>query len=444
MKIGILSLALIAVVLPPVAATENWPEFRGSNQGHAPESVSVPLTWSASENIEWKIPISGKAWSSPIVVGETVYITTAVETPIERDAPAAGPSQDDGKGKAKGKSKGRQAAAPRAPLSLRALAIGLENGEVIWDTELFNLEAGRIHKKNSHASPTPLYEEGRIYVHFGHNGTACLEAASGEVTWRQNSLPYEPVHGSGSSPIIAGDLLIYSADGREDPQLVALGKKDGRIAWTTPRNVEVSRPFSFATPLLIEVDGKAQVISPCSGALISYEPETGEEIWRCLWGEGYSVTPRPVFAHGLVFASSGFNRAITYAVRPDGQGDVTNTHIAWTYDKTVPKESSFIVVGDEFYMNDDKGILTCMDAKSGEVHYIERLRPEGGYSASPVYASRHLFFTNGEGVTTVIKPGTAFEKVSENELGEYGLSSMAVISDGFLHRTESHLVRIGK
>ena len=238
--------------------------------------------------------------------------------------------------------------------------------------------------------------------------------------------------------------MIYSADGKEDPLLIALNKHDGSVVWKTPRGLDVRKSFSFCTPLLIEVDGKPQIISPCSGAVVSYDPVNGKEIWRCRYGQGYSVTPRPVYANGLIFASSGFDRAIAHAIDPTGSGDVTDTHLKWTYSKTVPRESSFIVIDDLFYMNDDKGILTCLDSKTGDLHYAERISPEGGYSGSPVYASGHLFFTNGEGVTTVVKPGKKFDKVGENRISEYGLSTFAVISDGFLHRTENHLIRIGK
>ncbi len=408
-------------------AGENWPSFRGNQQGHA-ANASVPLLWSASKNIRWKTPIAGKAWSSPIVSGDICYITTATDK--SESTPRAAIGSD--------------APTPNTTNSLRALALKLSDGKILWDTEVFNLPVDRIHKKNSHASPTPVFDEGRLFVHFGHLGTACLNASTGEINWKQESLSYAPVHGSGSSPIIVGDKLIYSADGSQNPCLIALNKGDGTVAWKKTRSFTPRNNFSFATPLLIEVKGQAQVVSPCSGGVIAYDPETGEEIWKCAYGDGYSVTPQPVFAHGLIYVSSGFDRAIAYAIRPDGKGDVTATHIAWEYSKTVPKESSFIVVGDEFYMNDDKGVLTCLDAKTGAFHYTERLRPEGGYSASPVYASEHLFFTNGEGITSVIKPGKTFQKVAENTLGEYGLSSMAVISNGFLHRTEKHLFRIGQ
>ncbi|MEM9284153.1 MAG: PQQ-binding-like beta-propeller repeat protein [Verrucomicrobiota bacterium] len=208
--------------------------------------------------------------------------------------------------------------------------------------------------------------------------------------------------------------------------------------------MKVTRTFSFSTPFHIEVAGRPQVVSPGSGAAIAYDPASGEEIWRFLYGEGYSVVPRPLYHQGTVFVCSGFNQANLFAVRVDGKGDVTRSHLVWDETKTIPKESSPILVGDELYLNDDKGILTCFDAASGKVHYRERLDGRGGYSASPVYASGHLFFHNGEGTTTVIKPGPQFQKIAENEIGEFGLSSFAVVSDGFIVRTEEHLLRIAE
>jgi outer membrane protein assembly factor BamB len=226
--------------------------------------------------------------------------------------------------------------------------------------------------------------------------------------------------------------------------VVALKIADGSVAWKTPRAVTVQRNFSFSTPLFIEVKGKTQAIIPGSGAVIAYDTENGREIWRFGYGEGYSVVPRPVHRDGILYVCSGFNRAAIHAVRVDGTGDVTATHQVWMDDKTVPKESSPILVDDLIYFNDDKGILSCLDAATGAEIYRERLDGQGGYSASPVFAGGHLFFHNGNGITTVVKPGRTFRKVAENKLDEFGLSSFAVVSDGFLVRTENHLIRIGE
>lgn len=409
-RFGILLLSLCGVT---VGWGTDWPQFRGpGGQGHA-EGVEVPLRWSSEKGVAWKVKVPGKAWSSPAVVGDRVFITTAVES---------------GKG-----------------LSLRALALGLADGKTLWDKEVVaKPDVGDFHKKNSHASPTPVVEAGNVYVHFGHHGTACLSAKDGAVEWKQVALEYPPLHGNGGSPILFEDKLIFSCDGTEKPFIVALDKSNGEVIWKTTRDVEVSRTFSFSTPLAIEVEGRWQIVSPGSGAVIAYDPDNGKEIWRSLYGEGYSVVPRPLYAHGLVYVCSGFGTASLYAIDPTGKGDVTNSGVRWQVRKRIPRESTPIIVGDHVYVNDDKGIVSCLDAKSGKQVWQKRVDGGGGYSASPVYAAGHLFFHNGDGVTTVIKPGKTYQEVAENKLGEYGLSSFAVVEDGFVVRTESSLLRLKK
>ncbi|MEM9016719.1 MAG: PQQ-binding-like beta-propeller repeat protein [Verrucomicrobiota bacterium] len=403
---------LLCFFLTPALQADFWPEFRGpSAVGHAPEA-NVPLTWSETKNIRWRSPVPGKAWSSPVVANGAVFVTTGVVN-------------------------GNQ-------LSLEVYSFRLDDGSPLWKTTVFSKADEYMHKKNSHASPTPIFEEDVLYCHFGHHGTVALEAGSGKEIWRQTGLTYSPVHGTGGSPLLWEDRLIFSCDGAEEPFVVSLDKRSGEVLWKTLRNVEVQRPFSFCTPLVIEVDDKPQIILPGSGAVISYDPENGGEIWRCRYGEGFSVVPRPLFHNGLIYVCSGFMRATLYAIRADGTGDVSDTHVVWTEDKAIPKESSPIIVDGLLYLNDDKGVLSCLDPDTGEVIYRERLDGKGGYSSSPIYAGGHLFFHNGDGVTTVIKPGRSFDKVAENKIGEYGLSSFAVVSDGFLVRTEENLIRIGK
>ena len=304
-----LLLATALFYLSSQAQANLWPEFRGPfKNGHAPEA-KVPLEWSERKNIEWRVEVEGKAWSSPVIIGDRIFITTAVE---------------DG-----------------SDLSLRAQCHKLDDGSKIWTKEIFSREADHQHKKNSHASPTPLFEDGRLYCHFGHHGTAALDAASGEVLWKQESIKFKPVHGTGGSPALVGDKLIFSCDGAKDPVVVALNKNDGNITWETPRDVEVSRPFSFATPLKIEVAGRDQVVLPGSGAVISYNPEDGKEIWRFLYGEGYSVVPRPLYHDGKIYVCSGFNRAILYAVNVDAEsrGDITESNLAWKVEKAIPEKA---------------------------------------------------------------------------------------------------------
>ncbi|MFM9030174.1 MAG: PQQ-binding-like beta-propeller repeat protein [Opitutaceae bacterium] len=410
-------LPLIALLLALGAgrvAAEEWPEFRGPSGQGISTAPAVPLTWSKTENILWRTSVPGLGWSSPVVGGGRIFLTTGV------------------------------ADAEGAP-SLRVLALDLASGRMLWDVEVFAPgEAGRasMHKKNSPASPTPVLRDGRLYVHFGHFGTAGLDV-QGKILWRNNRLRYEPEHGNGGSPIIVGDLLVFSADARTDPALVALDRRTGELAWRAPRDLEVRQKFSFATPLLIEIGGRPQIVCPASGAVIAHDPADGREIWRVRYGGGYSLIPRPVFAHGLLFIGTGYNRADLLAIRVDGAtGDLTDTHIAWRTTKGAPLTPSTGVVGDELYAVSDMGVATCFDARTGTVHWQEKL--EAGYSASPLAAAGRVYFQSESGVSTVVAAGKEFRRLAQNALGERTLASLAVAEGTFLLRSENALYRIGR
>jgi len=404
--------AIMAAALGFVAAAnsaQDWAEFRGpTGQGHA-DSKQLPLEWNATSNIAWKQPVPGRGWSSPVLKGGRLYLTSAVD--------------ESG-----------------STMSLHAFCLDESSGKILWDTEVFGgKQPTRIHNKNSHASPTPLVADGRVYVHFGHQGTACLDL-DGKVLWRQTTLSYPPVHGSGGSPILAGNALIFSCDGGSDPFVVALDKGNGKVLWKTKRETTAKKTFSFSTPLLITVNGQQQVISPGSGVLCAYDPKSGAEIWRARYGEGYSVIPRPVFGHGLLFIGTGYDQPTVMAIRADGKGDVTDTHVAWTLKKGAPNTPSLLLVGEELYMVSDGGIASCVDAKTGRVHWQERVG--GNYSSSPVYANGRIYFQNEEGVGVVVKAGRQFEKLASNDLGEKTLASYAVADGAFFIRTEQHLYKV--
>jgi outer membrane protein assembly factor BamB len=396
-----------------LSAAEDWPQFRGPTGQGTSSATGVPVEWNAHKNIGWSLEIPGRGWSSPVLVGGKVYLTTAV----------------GGTG--------------RAPLSLHVLCVDAETGKGVWDTEVFqpNPAAARLlHQKNSPASPTPLIVGDTMYVHFGHLGTAALNL-SGKVLWRQTDLNYRPVHGNGGSPVLVKGMLIFSCDGERDPMVVALDAQTGQIKWHTPRNTPAHKSFSFSTPLAIEVNGATQVISPGSGFVAGYEPESGKELWRVRYGEGYSVVPRPVFADGLLFVSSGFDVPVLYAIKPDGAaGDATASNVAWTARKGAPKTPSVVVSGDELYMVDDGGVASCTDARTGNVYWTHRL--EGGFSASPVLADGKVYFQNEDGVGTVVKAGKTYEQLSVNDLGERTLASYAVTDHAIFIRSEKHLFRI--
>lgn len=415
LKLICLRTILPALLLNVSAANagHHWPEFRGpTGQGHS-DATNVPIHWSAASNIVWKTAIPGEGWSSPVLVDENIYLTSAI---------------GDG-----------------TNTSLRALCVNAKSGVVQWNVEVLqpNPEVAQVmHKKNSLASPTPIVRDGKIYVHFGHMGTAALDL-SGKILWRQTEITYPPMHGNGGSPALVGNALVFSCDGETDPFLVALDANTGRVRWKTPRNSTATRKFSFSTPLAIEVDGATQLISPTSSFVGGYDPKDGREIWRVRYPEGFSIVTRPVFAHGLLFVSSSYMKPVLYAIKPAGaKGDATDTHLVWKHDKGVPNTPSPLVVGDEIYFVSDSGIATCLDARTGGLHWSERLG--GGFSASPVLIENRLYFQNEEGVSTVLKTGKTFEVLAKNELGERTLASPAVADNTIFLRSKSHLWRIGK
>ncbi len=405
--------AALLLTACPLLRGEDWPEFRGPTGQGTSTAIGLPTEWSATKNVAWKVPVPGAGWSSPAISGGQIFLTTGV------------PNASGG-------------------VSLRALALDVASGRALWETEVFSATEASVkpvHTKNSPASPTAIVEGDRIYMHFGHHGTACLDRA-GKILWRNHSLRYDPLHGNGGSPALAGDRLVFNSDGTKDPCVVALEKATGEVAWKVPRGITVKSYFSFCTPLVISVNGRIQIITPGSGAVWALDPKDGREIWRVRYGEGYSVVPRPVFAHGLLFIATGFNRADLLAIRPDGEGDVTDTHVAWRTTKGAPLTPSVVVAGDELYGVADSGIATCWDAKTGTVHWQERI--EGNYSASPIVAEDKIFFLSEDGVGTVVKAAQTFEKIATNKLEERALASYAVADGALFIRTAGHLYRIGR
>src|SRR5262249_14077340 len=258
--------------------------------------------------------------------------------------------------------------------SLRALCLDAQSGKILWQEEVFHQDgrtAPAIHGKNSHASPTPIVHDGKLYVHFGHQGTACLDLA-GRILWRNTELRFLPAHGNGGSPVVVDDKLIFSCDGREEAFVAALDRNTGKVAWKTPRGLDVPKKFSFGTPLVISMHGKQQVIVPGSGAVMAYDPATGREIWRVTY-PGYSLIPRPVYGHGLVFVNTGYESPTFLAIRPDGEGDITQRHVVWRTRQNAPHTPSPLLVGDELYLVSDDGVASCLNAKTGKVHWKERL-----------------------------------------------------------------------
>jgi outer membrane protein assembly factor BamB len=397
-----------------VAFSGDWAEFRGpTGQGHATET-KLPVEWSATKNVAWKTPIDGLGWSSPIVVGDRVIVTTAV--------PTGDPQSND--------------------RSLRAVCLHVSDGKPLWDIEVFHQDgatAGRIHSKNSHASPTPISDGTHVFVHFGAQGTACL-TLDGKKVWQNRELKYEMRHGNGGSPILVDDLLVFSCDGLDQMFVVALDKATGKVRWRTTREHSHGNKFSFGTPLLIEVQGEPQIVSPGTFHVAAYRPKDGREIWRVDYGLGYSVIPRPVYGHGLIFVSSGYDTPTLLAIQPTGSGNVTNTHVAWKISKSMPHTPSPLLVGEHLYVVSDNGIATCLQATTGEQIWQKRLG--GNFSASPLFADGKIYFQSEQGVATVIAPGPEFHELGTSELEPRTFASYAVADGALFIRTESALYRI--
>jgi outer membrane protein assembly factor BamB len=410
------AVALLVAFGGVAGAADQWTEFRGpSGTGHS-ESVGLPREWSETKNVAWKTRIHGRGWSSPVVLGSQVWLTTA--TP-------------DGK-------------------ELSVLAIDRDDGHVLFDGKVFDVgEPKDTHMYNSYASPTPVIEEGRVYVHFGSYGTAALDTRSGKVLWTRRDLRCNHWRGPGSSPILYKGLLIVHFDGYDVQYVVALDKSTGRTVWKADRTHDFGtddgdQKKGFATPVVIDAAGRTQLISPAAKAVVSLDPLTGRELWRVRYPE-HSAAARPLFAHGLVYVDTGYGKAELLAIRPDGRGDVTETHVAWKALKGVGAKPSPLLVDDLIYaVSDTGGVVTCIDAKTGVEVWQQRVGG-GGHSASPLFADGALYFFAEDGSAVALAPGREYRELGRSAVGEGGvMATPAIAGKALFLRTESRLLRLEK
>jgi outer membrane protein assembly factor BamB len=418
-------LAASAVAL----AADNWPEFRGPHgDGHA-DATGLPTAWSETQNVRWKTAIHDKGWSSPVVWGNQVWVTTATE----------------------------------AGDKLYAVGLDRETGKVIHDVLLFEVKlAPKPAKKsppsvmaayeewagfNSYASPTPAVEEGRVYAHFGSTGTACLDTATGKVLWKRDDLKCGHHRGPGSSPVLYGDLVILTFDGFDVQYLAALDKNTGKTVWQKDRNFQPAQDNGdtkkgYGTPLVITVGGKPELVSPSAKATAAYDPRTGDEIWRVVHG-GMNAGHRPVFGNGLVFTASSDGGDGLVAIKPDGTGNVTQSHVPWKFKAGVPNRSSFLVAGDNLLMVNSGGIATCVGIKDGKEKNKVRLETRGANVwASPVLAEGKWYVFDDAGTGFVLSADEKLDVLATNKLAGGGRASPAAVGHALYHRTFTHLYRI--
>jgi len=411
-----ISIFVILFAYSPLAFA-NWPDWRGPTGDGRSDATDLPLKWSETENIAWKTPVHDLGYSTPVVWDDQVWLTTATK-----------------KGEV-----------------LYAVCVDLNTGKILHDVEVFKpAKPQRIHRNNSYATPSPVIEEGFVYVHFGTHGTACLNTKTGKVVWDRDDLNCEHMQGPVSSPFLYEDLLIVPLEGTDVQFVVALNKRTGRQVWRydRPRDLyEGIEPLyllkSYHTPVVVEVNGRPQLINNGAMLVTGHEPRTGKEIWRVRYRDDNPIS-RIVSGKGLLFINAGGNPGGSHllAVRQGGVGDVTDTHVVWTMTKPrdVPHESSPVLVGDLLYLMSDKGMLTCKEATTGKTLWTERL--DGDFGASLLYADGRIYMTNKDGKTTIIKPGREFRVLAVNKLdGSIG-SSPAVAGKSLLLRTKTHLYRI--
>jgi outer membrane protein assembly factor BamB len=332
--------------------------------------------------------------------------------------------------------------------------VDAKSGKIVRDQKLFSVERPQFHHAfNSAGSPTPVIEGDRVYITFGSPGTACLDAKTGKLLWERRDIECNHYRGAGSSPILHGDLLIMNFDGSDAQFIIALDKKTGKTVWRKDRSIDFKdlgadgKPKSegdfrkaFATPHVAMIDGKPLLISQGANAAYGYNPVTGEEYWRVEERSSHSGGTRPVVGFGLVFFPTGWSQGQLLAVKPGGSGDVTGSHVAWRVTKAAAKKPSLLLVDDLIYMNNDGGIVTAIEAKTGKEVWSERIG--GNYSASPIYANGHAYFFSEEGKATVIATGHEFKKVAENKLESGFMASPAVTDNALILRTKTHLYRI--
>jgi outer membrane protein assembly factor BamB len=423
--VGLLSLVWLVSGLR--SARADWPSFRGPwGDGHvtAPDdikTVGLPLSWSETNNVKWKTEIPYRGWSTPVVMGGQIWLTTATA---------------DGH-------------------DFFAICADAETGKIQFNEKLFHCETPEPlgNSVNCYAAPSPAIELGRVYVHFGSYGTACLDTRTGKVLWQRQDLLCRHYRGPASSVILFENLVILTMDGADVQYLVALDKLTGKTVWKTNRSVawnDENSTSRFAkdgdlrkahsTPLIVEVGGQPQMISAGAKAAYAYDPRNGRELWRVQCPDAWSAAPMPVFSRGLAMFVTGLGKTELYAVRTDGRGDVSGSHIAWKFAKSVAKTSSPVLVDDLLYMVSDDSTATCLEIATGQPVWKERLG--GNFAASPIYADGRLYFTNQQGKTTVLKPGRTFEVVATNILENGCMASPSVSGKALFLRTKTHLYRI--
>ncbi len=416
-------------------AEEGWPEWRGVSGQGVSKAKELPAEWSETKGIKWKAALPGRGWSTPVVEGDQIWVTTAIEN-------AASAEQAEKRLK---ENTGDQPLTVLESVSLRAICVSLESGEILQDVELLNVKEPQwVHQLNSYASPSPIVKECRLYAHFGSFGSACLDTRSGSVLWRNEELHVQHENGPGSTPVLWKDRLIVHFDGSDVQFIAALSTETGKVLWRSERSGEMDpRPQqkkAYGTPLLVETASGPVVVSGAADWVYGYAPDSGKELWKVPYGElGFSMSVRPVADAERIYISTSFGKSQVIALKYSG---LTKPEVLWRNNKNAPKMCSPVLAGGLLYYVDDGGILSCVDALTGEAVYRERL--SGKFSASLLLADERLWICSREGVTFVVAPGREFKLLAQNSLEGQIMASPIALDGALLIRTDKALYRLGK
>ena len=401
------------ILTSSIHAADIWPEFRGpTGDGHV-RGARLPKRWSETENIRWKTKLPGRAWSTPVIVGDRVWMTSATEGGHE----------------------------------LSVLCVDLGSGEILQQRKLFEVDKPEeCNNMNSYASPSPVADREHVYVYYGTYGIACLDALSGKTIWSRRDINLDHQEGPGSSLILHRGRVIFHCDGRDVQFLTSLDCKSGETVWTTKRSIDLSvfEDYSrkaFTTPLIIATDAGDRLISPAAQGCYCYDPDDGRELWQVRY-RGFSAVPRPVVYKNLAFVIDGFADPTIYAIRLEGEGDVTDSHVKWKYGQRGPSTPSPILVGQQLLFISDKGILSSINARTGKLRWRKRIG--GNFSASPIVSKGLVFVFDREGKTTIVRPGKTARIIAVNELDEGLMASAAVAKNALILRTSGHLYCIAE
>ena len=413
---GCILLSITVASCQVIEANEQWSQFRGHYGNGIIKSTSAPINWSENTNIDWKTPIHDRGWSSPVIWNDQIWMTTATK-------------------------EGNK---------MYAICVNKLSGKIEHDIHVFDVKSPQaITNENTYASPTPVVEEGRVYVHFGTYGTACISTKDGQILWKRRDLNCDHEIGAGpaSSPFIYNNFLIFNVDGRDVQYVIALNKETGKTAWKTNRSVDfsdvqINQRKAYGTPFIIPRGNSNQMVSIGAKGVYSYDPGNGKELWKAEH-RGWSIAPRPVYGEGLVFTMIDRDRPEMWAINPNGRGDITETHIEWKETKRMPPRASPIFFKGLLFVVDRNGYISCLEAKTGQSLWQKRMK--GRFSASPILANNLIYFFNEDTVCTIIKPTRELEIVAENKLSDDKLMATPAFDENSIYiRTEKKLTRIVK